>query len=182
MLKKTILPLLLFFILHVANAQPTPASTEEIMKEAYTAAKKENKKVFVIFHASWCVWCRKMDTSMNDAACKKMFDDNFVIRHLTVFESKGKENLENPGALDMLKKYKGAEMGIPFWLVFDADGKLLADAKIRPAGAGMEAEGKNCGCPASKEEVDYFIEVLKKTTLLKEKELKAISERFSKNN
>ena len=187
MLKKTILPLLLIFILNATNAQLAPPSAEDIMKEAYTIAKKdlsnesENKKVFVIFHASWCVWCRKMDTSINDAACKKMFDDNFVIRHLTVFESKGKENLENPGALDMLKKYKGEEMGIPFWLIFDADGKLLADAKIRPAGAGMEAEGKNCGCPASKEEVDYFIEVLKKTTSLKEKELKVISERFSKN-
>ena len=113
---------------------------------------------------------------------KKMFDDNFVIRHLTVFESKGKEHFENPGALDMLTKYKGEKMGIPFWLVFDDDGKLLADAKIRSAGAGPEAEGDNCGCPATKEEVAYFIEVLKKTTSLNERELEIISARFSKNN
>jgi len=58
---------------------------------------------------------------------------------------------------------------------------LLADAKIRPAGAGIEAEGKNTGCPANEEEVNYFIDVLKKTTPLKNDELGIIRKRFRKN-
>jgi hypothetical protein len=41
---------------------------------------------------------------------------------------------------------------------------------------------QNVGCPASKEEVDYFIEVLKKTTPLKEDELEKIKVRFRKND
>ncbi|MBK7374589.1 MAG: hypothetical protein IPJ02_03205 [Chitinophagaceae bacterium] len=51
----------------------------------------------LIFHASWCGWCHKMDTSLNDISVKRFFDDNFVITHITVLESKGKERLENPG-------------------------------------------------------------------------------------
>ena len=167
-------------IANIALSQRAPASAEEIMKEAYTVAKKENKKVMLIFHASWCGWCHKMDTSLNDASIKKYFDDNFVIRHLVVFESKGKENLENPGALEMLTKYKGSDDGIPFWLILDKDENLLADSRMKTTANGVE-KLKNTGCPASKEEVDHFIDVLKRTTSLKEDELEMIRRRFRKN-
>ena len=175
---KRYLPILFLFISVSVFGQPAPQSADDIMKEAMQTAAKENKKVFIMFHASWCGWCHKMDTSMNDKICKKFFDDNFVIRHLVVFESKGKENLENPGALEMLTKYKGADQGIPFWIVFDKEGNFLADSRMPVAD---KPEPANTGCPASKAEVDYFINVLKKTTSLKEKELEIIRERFRKN-
>ena len=161
-------------------SQKAPASADEIMKEAYSVAKKENKKVLLIFHASWCGWCHKMDTSLNDPSIKKYFDDNFVIRHMVVFESKGKENLENSGALEMLSTYNGNGDGIPFWLIFDKDETLLFDSRMRSTENGVE-KLQNTGCPASKEEVDYFIEVLKKTTLLSHDELEKIKMRFRKN-
>ena len=99
-----------------------------------------------------------------------------------VFESKGKENLENAGALAMLTKYKGADQGIPYWLIFDKDGNFLSDSRMPPPASTPTAKPQNTGCPASKEEVDYFIEVLKKTTPLKEGELEIIRIRFRKNN
>jgi hypothetical protein len=40
---------------------------------------------------------------------------------------------------------------------------------------------ENTGCPASKEEVEYFIEVLKKTTTLTEDQLEKIRKRFRRN-
>src|SRR5687767_7444940 len=168
--------LLSFFI--KSSAQQSPASADEILKEAYRQAAKENKKVFIMFHASWCGWCHRMDSSINDKSCKRFFDDNFVMRHLVVYESKGKQNLENPGALDLLTKYKGNDKGIPYWLIFDKEGWLLADSKIREAGASMEDEGKNSGCPATKEEVEHFINVLKKTTSLNKDALEIIEKRF----
>ena len=180
-MKKIGMLLLLVFSYAVSLAQAPSASADAIMKEAYAAAKKENKKVFVIFHASWCGWCRKMDTSMSDASCKKFFDDNFIVRHMVVDESKDKKNLETPGGEEFKIKYRGEGMGLPFWLIFDNNGNLLADAKIRPAGANMDAEGKNTGCPANEEEVNYFIEVLKKTTPLKNEELEIVRKRFRKN-
>jgi thioredoxin-related protein len=162
------------------QSQPSPLSAEEILKEAYQTADKEKKKVFIMFHASWCGWCHKMDKSMNDEACKKFFDDNFVIRHLVVNESIDKKNLVNPGAEELIKKYHGEEQGIPFWLVFDKQGKLLADSKIRVEGAGPET-GENTGCPATEREVEYFIAVLQKTTNLNLVQLDIIRKRFRQN-
>ena len=170
----------LLFVSITLFAQKQPASAAEILKEAFALAKKENKKVLVLFHASWCGWCHKMDTSLNDPSVKKFFDNNFVIRHLVVFESKGKQNLENPGALEMITKYNGKDEGIPFWLIFDNDENFLADSRMKANVNGVERL-QNTGCPATKEEVDYFIEVLRKTTDLKEDQLEKIRSRFRKN-
>ena len=163
-----------------ASAQQTALSAEMIMREAFVSAKTQNKKVLVMFHASWCGWCHKMDTSLKDASVKKYFDDNFVIRHLVVFESKGKENLENPGALEMITKYEGKDQGIPFWLIFDKDENFLADSRMKTTINGVE-KLQNTGCPATKAEVDHFIEILRKTTLLKDDELEKIRIRFRRN-
>jgi hypothetical protein len=119
-----------------------------------------------------------MDTAMNAPACKAYFTKNYVIAHLVVLESANKKNLENPGAMEMMKKYKGGG-GIPFWLIFDAKGKLLADAN-RPATDSEGKIGENMGSPNSEKEVGYFIEILKKTSSLKNHELAIIAERFKK--
>lgn len=162
------------------EAKNAPASASDIMKEAYQTAAKEHKNVFIIFHASWCGWCHRMDTSLNDPACKKFFNDNYVIRHLVVDESKDKKDLENPGASDMRDKYYGKDQGIPFWLILDKDGKLLADSKMRAAGEGPE-KGQNTGCPAAENEVNYFIDVLKKSSKLSDAQAKVIFNRFREN-
>jgi len=65
-------------------------------------------------------------------------------------------------------------------LVFDASGVLLADSKLRKPGEGPE-EGMNIGCPAQEQEVDHFIEFLKKTSPLKEDQLEIIKKRFREN-
>ena len=180
-MKKILLPLLLVVSSTSLFGQKAPASADEIMKEAFAAAKKQNKKVLVMFHASWCGWCHKMDTSLNDPSVKKIFDDNFVIRHLVVAESESKKNLENPGGQDMLEKYEGKDQGIPFWLIFDKDEKFLADSRMKTLVNGVE-KLQNTGCPASKEEVEYFIEVLKKTTTLTVDQIEKIRARFRRND
>lgn len=155
-----------------AQSPPEPASV--VLQSAYEVAAKENKKVFLIFHATWCGWCHKMDTAMNDISCKKLFTDNYVIRHLDVMETGAKKSVENPGAMEMLKEFKGDQGGIPFWLVLDKNGKVLADSNLKL--------GQNTGCPATKEEVDYFITVLQKTSSLSSEQLLTIRKRFSKIN
>ena len=84
-----------------------------------------------MFHASWCGWCHKMDTSLNDASVKNSLMTILLFGHLVVFESKGKRILENPGALEMLTKYEGKDQGIPFWLIFDKDENFLADSRMK---------------------------------------------------
>ncbi|HEV8283338.1 MAG TPA: thioredoxin family protein [Chitinophagaceae bacterium] len=161
-------------------AQHGPLAADEIMKEAIQQAAKEKKNVLIIFHASWCGWCHKMDSSINDKNCKKFFDDNYVIRHLVVLESPNKKNMENPGAMEMMTRYGGGD-GIPYWLIFDKDGKLLADSQLRPTGAGFDIKGENVGCPAAEKEVAHFISVLKKTSHLTSSDQTAIEKRFRQN-
>ncbi len=164
------------------KAQTKLPDTKTIVAEACKEAAKQNKKAFIIFHASWCGWCHKMDSSMNDASCKNFFDKNYVIKHVTVYEQKDKANLNNPGGEEFLKQYHADKQGIPAWFIFDTDGKLLADAQIRPDGAGLNTEGKSVGCPAEKEEVSHFIKVLKQTATLTDAQANAITARFSKND
>ena len=180
-MKRYLLLVIVAFSFLGSHAQRGPLSADEIMQEAVQQATKENKNIFIIFHASWCGWCHKMDSSMNDVSCRKSFDDNYVIRHLVVQESRDKKNLENPGADEFLTKHNGDNQGIPFWLIFDKNGILIADSQIRPAGAGLETRGANLGCPASEQEVAQFLGILKKTAHLRKSQVKAIENRFRKN-
>ena len=52
-------------VVNFANAQKVKTSTE-IMEAAYKKASEENKNILLIFHASWCSWCKKMDAAIND--------------------------------------------------------------------------------------------------------------------
>lgn len=167
-----------FFFLG-SQAQSSIKSTDVLLKEARQQAAKENKKVFVIFHASWCHWCHKLDTAMADASCKPLFDKSYVTCHLTVLENGDKKSLENPGAMELLKAHHGDQQGIPFWLIFDKDGKLVADSQIRPEGASLDTQGQNIGYPGSKDEIAAFQKVLRKTSKLSEAEITLIGERFA---
>ena len=174
-MKNIFMAVSMLFIYNTAIAQTPSAKT--ILSAAYNQAKAGNKNVLVIFHASWCGWCHKMDSSINNPLCKKYFTDNYIITHLTVHESKEKKSLENTGADELLKQYKAFDEGIPFWLVFDKNENFLADGFMK------NDEGKKSliGCPASEKEVAAFIEVLRKTSSLDEPALKVIAAVFRKN-
>ena len=170
-----------FFFMKEIIAQESPKPATEILQEAYQQAATEKKNLFVMFHASWCGWCHKMDSSMNDKTVKDFFDNNYVIKHLTIYESKDKKQLENPGAMDLLRKYNGQDLGIPYWIIFDKTGNWLADSQIRPDGSDFKQRGENVGCPASTEEVNHFMSVLRKTSSLNAEQLTLIQKRFLTN-
>jgi len=102
-MKTLSLIIILFFFSFPINAQQIARSADDILSDAYKEAAINNKNVMVLFHASWCGWCHKLDNSLNDSSCKKFFDDNYVIVHLTVAESDDNKPLENPGAVDIIR-------------------------------------------------------------------------------
>ena len=167
---KNIKPLLLCFAIFFIQQSFAQEKASSILDKAYQQAQKENKNVFVMFHASWCGWCKTMDKKMNDASCKEFFDKNYVITHLVVLESKDNKGLENPGAFDLLKKYKGEKSGIPFFLIFDKNGKFLEDS--------FDSNGQNIGCPATEEEIAEFMKILKKTSGLTDEDRENITKSF----
>ncbi|MGZ3872027.1 MAG: thioredoxin family protein [Mucilaginibacter sp.] len=172
---------LLLLIGSVSSAQTLLPASGTVLNKAFGQAAKENKKVILIFHASWCGWCKKMDASLNDPACKKMFDDNYVIAHLDVMEQPAKANLENPGAMEVMKKYGGEKSGLPFWLVLDTKGNVLANSLMPKDGATTATPEDNVGCPASEKEISFFDTILKKTSRLKDEDIAVIHQRFLLN-
>lgn len=153
-------------------AQQVP-SAEKVLQEAMKEAQKKNKKILLIFEASWCGWCKKMQKALEDESCKDFFQRNFVMSRLVVNEFGEKKNLENSGAETYLEKWGGKNHGIPYWVILDSKGNLLEDSKM--------SNGENIGCPAQPEEVEAFIEKLKRTTKISEKELIKVKERFLAN-
>lgn len=160
--------LFLFLLVTVSNTFAQEKASA-VLEKAMAQAKKEKKNVLVMYHASWCGWCKKMEANMQDKSVKPFFDKNYVTTFLTVQERKDK-SLENPGAEDILKKYKADQSGIPFWQIYDAEGKLLTDS--------FDSKGQNLGCPGTVEEVAEFTSKLKKTSSLTEKERKKIETIF----
>ncbi|MFV0197407.1 thioredoxin family protein [Empedobacter falsenii] len=135
----------------IVNAQ----TATEILTKAQNQAKVENKNVFLIFHASWCGWCKKMEKNMDDPLVKSYFDANYVKTFITVQERAEKKNLETPGGDAVNEKLGGKDQGLPFWVILDSEGKVLENSRVN---------GENIGGPASEDEVNNLIAKLETTS------------------
>lgn len=162
------------------HLRTAPPSADEVIKQACTEAAAAHKKVMVIFHASWCTWCHKLDTMMATPECKPLFDQSFVVCHLDIAESPDKRDLENPGAEELYAKYANQNCGIPFFLIMNADGTVIADSRIKSHGVAPTSSGDNIGYPGSRPEMEYYLRTLRATTNLTPAQLKIIKERFMK--
>lgn len=145
----------------VASAQeptPKPAPAKMMVDSAVAKAAKENKSVMVIFHASWCGWCKRLDKWMASPGAKEFFDKEFVVVHLTVLENDPKMKAhENFGGMDYMKAWHGEKAGLPFTAMLDGTGKLVINSNSKSEGK----EG-NIGCPWAPEEQDWFFGMLAK--------------------
>ena len=64
--------------------------------EAYTANKKEPKKIFIDIYTDWCGWCKKMDkTTFKDEDVVKALGDDFYAVKL---DAEMKDEIEFNGA------------------------------------------------------------------------------------
>lgn len=140
---------------YAANETPPPAKT--VLTNATRKAATENKSVMVIFHASWCGWCKRLDKWMETPEAKAFFDKEFVVAHLDVLEQPDKKNLENEGGEEYMKKWKGEKAGLPFTVILDDKGEMLVNSNSKKEGT----EG-NIGCPWAPEEQDWFFAMVAK--------------------
>lgn len=134
-----------------------PKATEMLVKQAQATSVKKHKPTLVMFHASWCGWCHKLEAVMNKPEFKKMFEDNYVILNLDVMENGDKvATLENPGGKEYMAKLGGEKSGLPYYVWLDDKGEKLADSNAMPKDA-------NIGYPGSPEEIETFMGLIKKT-------------------
>ena len=144
----------LLAIVTSAWAAPTPPAAGTLLKSAEVKAGREHKNVLLIFHASWCGWCHKLDDLLNSAAFKPAFDKSYVIVHVTVLEDAAHKADENPGGQALLDSLGGKSGGIPFFAIFDPTGAKLGDS-LAPT---------NIGYPSEPSEVTHFMGLMKRTS------------------
>ncbi len=164
------------------NKAQTKATATTLIADATKQAAKENKKVFIRYTASWCGWCHRMNAAMKDNSTVDLFNKNFIVVPIVVMEHNNKKELETPGGDSAILAHGGAQSGLPYWVVLDTNGKLIANSKEKAGDKPLTDSGENVGCPAQPNEVKYFLRILKATTSLTDIELKIIEKRFNKIN
>ncbi|TCD25466.1 DUF255 domain-containing protein [Pedobacter psychrodurus] len=146
-----------------------PPNAKDIMERAMEEAKRDHKKIFLSFTASWCHWCHVLDTAINHPLCQKIFKDKYVFVHLLAHEDDLEIHKQQLGASELLERYQGRNRrGIPFSVIFDENGKYLADFNGFPSTNSKYAA-----------EYSVFEEMLKKTGGITNEELKIIKQAFS---
>ncbi|PKF74374.1 thioredoxin family protein [Chryseobacterium sp. PMSZPI] len=158
---------LLFFQLSMAQEK-----ADIVLDKARTEAKMGKKNVLLMFHASWCKWCKMMEKNMNLPETQAIFNKRFVTAYVDVQERGEKKSLENPGGQELMNKYKGENAGLPFWLILNPKGEVIADS--------FNEKGENLGSPATPDEVSAFIVKLGKASKLSKEESETIQKVFMK--
>ena len=137
---------------------PAPSATptaEAVLSVAAKAARTGRRNLLVVFHASWCGWCRKLEAVLADPKAKEILDLHFERVELTVLERGEKEALENPGAEELLTSLAGEDAGLPFTAVLDRKTR-------RPiATSNTNGPGTNVGFPAREDEIGHFVGMLR---------------------
>lgn len=134
---------------------PAPFALAQDSDAAAALAKAEkqagdsDKKLLLIFWASWCGYCRIMDAMLADRKCAPIVDKYFVVYHLRAQERKDAARAQQLAGADALyNTYANEKTGLPFTVVLDGQGKRVTDSLLR--------NGENFGFPGTPEELAGF--------------------------
>jgi thiol:disulfide interchange protein len=159
------------------DSEGNKPTAEQLVAQARAQAAPAGKSVFVVFHASWCGYCKLLDKMLASPGVKEVWDKHVVTVHLVVLESDGHKADETPGGMEMLKKLGGEGQGIPFSAFLEAEsGKTLATSDRLDA---QGAKKGNIGHPVTPEEQAWWDTMLRKGTKMSEAE-RAVFARYLK--
>jgi thiol:disulfide interchange protein len=136
-----------------ADAALGSAPAAQVRKAAEDRAATEGKAVFLEFHASWCIWCKRLHAMLNDSLVKPVWDKYFVTVEIDSMEHADKVPLENPGWLDLMKEYNATNAGLPYFVFLDPKGTVLGDCR----------DPDNMGYPGGKHDSAAFLAAIAKS-------------------
>jgi thioredoxin-related protein len=105
------------------NLYDKNANANVDIQEAIARAKKDHRRVILVFGANWCYDCHVLDQAFHQIDVAKILQKNFQVVHVDIGDD-GKKNG------NVAAEYQvPVEKGIPALAVLDPDGKLLYSQK-----------------------------------------------------
>ncbi len=124
---------------------PEPVDARQLLEEALERAKQEDKRVLVQETATWCGPCHRLARFLD--ANREWEKDYIWVRMDHRYQE----------AREVMQELRdGADGGIPWFVVLDADGARLATSNEPESGG-------NIGFPVTESELSHFEQVLKST-------------------
>lgn len=135
-------------------------SAAAILAQAEAEARAQHKNILLSFGASWCVNCRLFDQFLADPQIHPILSRAFVFATMVTGEFPNSKYANTPGGVAYEESIAGKDVGFPFLVMLDADGKPIVDS-YRPT---PESPGgrDNIGYPVAPAEVDWFVEMLRR--------------------
>ena len=126
---------------------PETLDARKILADALARAKKENKRVLVQETATWCGPCQRMSVFLD--AQRAVWSKDYVWVKIDERWTHSREVMKGIR--------KGAEGGIPWHAILDADGRVLATC--------IDKTGANVGFPGEGPGIAHFIGMFEATAI-----------------
>jgi hypothetical protein len=147
----------------VTTPPPEFWRAERILEQAEAKAKALHLKIFLVYENSSGRGCSELRAFMLDPKIQPILQKSFVLFAIEVGEgAKGSPELGNPGGSEMMAKHagRGFDSTLPFVTILDENGRQITNS-LRPV-PGKNV-GENIGYPTSPQEIDWFMQMLKKS-------------------
>lgn len=104
------------------NLYPEPEVAAGEVSEALSLAKKDHKRVLVVFGANWCYDCHVLDEAFHAPKTAELIAANYHVVHVNIGDGKGNEDLAARFEVPLTK-------GIPGLAVVGSDGQVITSQK-----------------------------------------------------